>query len=169
MSNIKKSPVQAEFESAFANLRRKEEKSEHTISDIEDMINILADMPMSAFIPIDNGFSYTISVAPDKMPIKTEKEGYIEKDKKQTKWQFEVLLHDFKIHNKSYAEILETENEKKYDKIIKLQLGDVYILELGKQGTVALAKAIREYGYVKFIMYRTGSKFKTMYHFEVVQ
>jgi len=132
-------------------------------------ISDLANLATGAFMPIDNGFEYHITPAPDKEPVEIWKEGFVNKDEVKRRFQFEVLLHDLKVFDKSYADILKKENEKKHKRIMGLELGSTYILELGPKGAIKFAETIEEHGYVKYRMYRTGSSFKSEMHFEVIE
>ena len=144
--------------------RKRIEEEEENNKWFDDMYGDLAGMAIGSFLPVASGYRYDFKVAPDKKP---EHEPKSVRDGKEfgERWKWEILLMDFAVVKKSYAEILKDENPRKHERIMNLQLNEVYILSLGKKATAQLAQFLRENGLVKVRMVRSGSGFQTVYKF----
>jgi hypothetical protein len=120
------------------------------------------------YLTIHNAFKYIFSIDLSKKPKEVDKQ-YKGKDA-GTKYQWHVTLFNFEKVSPSGASYLKEEKPKKYKKIMNLESGQDYILELPKGATKDLAIFIKEKNYDSdqlISMTRTGDGFKTKYHFSI--
>lgn len=137
------------------------EKEEN--NEIPEHILDLAAMTVGEFVPIANGYEYTFIVT-DKPPVKNQKEW--QGKPAGFKWAWEcIILEKTIVVDELDDKVLTRDNVDKAKAIMALEPGKVYVLELPKGGTQNLADFIKNNGFIRMAMHRTGAGSQTIYHF----